>query len=263
MNVLVLLAGIADPKWPLGFAPGGAADAGAVGGGPARVLSPFDEAALELALKLRDDQPETRITAGVLDSREADPLLRTAAGLRPDEVFGIAADTLEQWDARVLSLQLRSVVLGRSTAFELVLVGREMGDRDDGTLPACLAERLGWRFAALAQQIEAAGDSVRVTRERGSVEESIALDTPLVVSVTNDRRNRLRHPLIKNVMAARRSVFPVVRAPPADETASLSLQAVAALAPAVRSSSCRFLEGAPAVQAVELARYLQHWRDAR
>jgi len=63
MNVLVLISGIADPKWPLPPQP----DATALQIHASRyaVMSPFDEAALELALKLRDADPSVAITAVV------------------------------------------------------------------------------------------------------------------------------------------------------------------------------------------------------
>ncbi len=256
MNILVLLAGIADPKWPLKFPPD-LSSASANDTAPPRILSPFDEAALEVALKLRDEQPQTRIAAGVLNSQQGEPLLRTVAALRPNDIFGVDSKSLEQWDARLLSSQLGLIVRERADPVHLMLAGREMGDRDDGTLAACVAEQLAWRFVGLVQRIEATHDTLRLMRERSSVEEWIELAPPLVASVTNDRRNRLRHPLMKNVMAAQRGSVPVMSAPAANETAILLRKNVESLTPPVRKCACRFLAGAPAAQAAELAAFLQ------
>src|SRR5688572_25062594 len=109
MNIAVILAGVADPKWPLEIPAPGAPriDDGAV----PRVLSPFDEAALELALRLRDTQPRARITAVLLTPVENDQLLRAVAAYRPDHLHGLDSKSLHRWDARLLSAQLKAVVL--------------------------------------------------------------------------------------------------------------------------------------------------------
>ena len=260
MHILVLLAGIIDPKWPLQFPVEDFRDSTLRNLVRPRILSPFDEASLEVALKLRDDDPQTRITAMVLHGHESDQLLRSVAAFRLGDVAGIDAGSLESWDARSLSSQLRSIVLQRVEPVDLVLMGREFGDRDDGTLAACLAEQFAWRFVGLVQHIERCDGGVQFIRERGSMEERITLTGPLVASVTNDRRNRLRHPLMKNVMAAKRAKFTVIAAFPPTEPGNLVLMSLEPSVPSVRKTSCRFLSGAPAEQAAELASCLKDRR---
>jgi electron transfer flavoprotein beta subunit len=256
-----LLAGIIDPKWPLQFPVEDFRDSAARNAVRPRILSPFDEASLEVALQLRDDDPQTRITAMVLDGRESDQLLRSVTAFRLDDVTGVDAGSLESWDARALSSQLRSIVLQRGESIDLVLMGRELGDRDDGTLAACLAEQLAWRFVGLVQHIERCDGGVQLIRERGRMEERITLTGPLVASVTNDRRNRLRHPLMKNVMAAKRARFTVIAASPPTEPGNLVLMSLEPPVPGVRKTACRFLSGAPAEQAAGLASFLEDWRS--
>jgi electron transfer flavoprotein beta subunit len=261
VHILVLLAGIIDPKWPLQFPIEDVRDSAARGVARPRVLSPFDEASLEVALKLRDADPHTRITAILLDAIENDQLLRTVAAFRLDEVSGVDAGSLELWDARALSSQLCSIVRQPFGPVDLLLMGRELGDRDDGTLPACIAEQLAWRFVGMVQCIERRDAGVQLVRERGSIEERITLAGPLVASVTNDRRNRLRHPLMKNVVAAKRASFTGIAASPATEPESLVLMSLEPSVPGVRQVACRFFSGTPAEQAAGLASFLGHWRS--
>jgi electron transfer flavoprotein beta subunit len=148
-------------------------------------------------------------------------------------------------------------VLDLEHAADLVLAGRELGDHDTGTVVPCLAEQLGWRFAGLIQSIEWAHSGLRLMRERGNLEEWMTLPFPLVASITNDRRNRLRHPLFKNVVAAKRASFALVPAPGLAEAACVALTGVRLADSQRRTSSCRVLEGSIAAQTAELAEFLE------
>lgn len=238
MNVAVLIAGIADPKWPLD-AP------------QPRIFSPFDESALEVALKLRDADPATTIAVLVAGD---EALGRSAASYRPDHVRRVAIAPHVEWDFRAQALAWKSLLAQLPVAPDLVVVGRELGDRDDGTLPPCLAEALGWPFAALVQQLRATPAGLELMRERGSVEEIIERAPPVVASITNDRRNKLRHPLMKNVMAARRATIEALA--PEAASARVVLEALDSAPKAPRASQCRMLD----VEA--LAQFLRAWRAA-
>ena len=239
MNVLVLLAGVLDPKWPLD--PGNqeltkrTADR--------LILSPFDEAALEIALSLRDTAAATTLRAVVMGGREAERLARSVAALN------VAVATLEiadWWDQNVVAEALGAV----SNETELILIGREFGDCDDGVVPALLAARLGRPHFACAQAVR----DRRVMRESTSAEEWLTLDRALVVSVTNDRRNRLRKPLMKNVMIARQAIIDSLA--PAEVTSCATLAAARTLASCRNAVECPFIDGPPDRQARRLAEML-------
>ncbi len=239
MNVLVLLAGVLDPKWPIETADGGL---------PARnaerlILSPFDEAALETALGLRDASPEIMIRVVVLGGDGAGKLARTVAA------FNIPVETLQVadwWDQNILAEALAGV----ADEADLLLVGREFGDCDDGLVPALLAARLGRPLFARAQAVR----DGRVMREAAGAEEWAALDRPLVVSVTNDRHNRLRKPLMKNVMLARKAVIEAL--PPSTKESDAAFRAVRLIASARRPVECRMIEGTSEAQARQIAEML-------
>ena len=247
MNILLLLSGIADPKWPL---PADSASAAAL----PRKLSPFDESALECALKLRDADPAVRISATVVAPHVEDSLLRAVASHRLDRVTGLKIAETMLWDARTFSALLAAIVT-REAGADLVLIGREFGDGDDGVFAPCLAEALQWPFVGLAQEVVRIEGEWELLRERGELEEHIRLPGPMLASVTNDRRNRLRHPLMKNVAMAKKQVFEISMADVATPEVRLEMLQER---PFMRSSEpCRMIQGSIDEQAAELATLLR------
>ncbi|MBX6374284.1 MAG: electron transfer flavoprotein subunit beta [Acetobacteraceae bacterium] len=262
----MLLAGVVDPKWRLdGLAlrPGTALVEET---GLPRRLSPFDEAALETALKLRDADPTVRVTAVLVGGPANNALLRAIAAFRPHRVFRIGGVALSLWDPLAAVRLLGAAVAAAVERPDLVLMGREFGDGDDGALPPALAEAQGWRFCGLAHAVSLAEDgAVTLRRVRGPREEVLRLRPPVLASITNDRGNRLRHPLLKNVMLAKREPIEVV-APPPDAPAAapaLALRDIAVVPPPTRGAgACRFLTGPVEAQVEELAAFLRRWRAA-
>lgn len=250
MNILVLIAGMADPKWPLPVPMDITTLMAQRKAYP--LLSPFDEAALELALKLRDADATVQITALVNTSALDDALLRTVAALRVDAVRAVpACDT--PWDARACASALAQAAGALERAPDLVLIGREFGDFDDGSVPAAVAEQLGWAFVAQGLAVSAVEGAWRVRRSQGAVQVSVDGPRPLVVSVSNEARNRLRHPLLKNVMTAKKMRFEWQALAAPTRSATLLLAAVTAAEAPVRAVQCRMLVGDVDQQAQALA----------
>jgi len=261
VNVVVLLAGIVDPKSPLQALCLGA-DGGVAGDDKLpRVLSPFDEAALETALQLRDADPAVKITAFLLGGPQCEQLLRVVAAFRLDRVFGADYRPAHRWDVSQLARTLKDALDATEARPELLLIGREFGDCDDGALPPYLAEAWGWRFAGLAQEVARKDNKLMFLRGRGEVDEWLTLPAPAIASVTNDKSNRLRHPLLKNVIAAKSATFTVISPPDPAAPPRLSPSAVKVLGPTLRQGSgCRMLASPVENQVAELIGFLQHLR---
>jgi electron transfer flavoprotein beta subunit len=257
MNVAVLLAGVADPKRllkPLSSDPLRNRSDNPV------IFSPFDEAALEIALKIRDGRPETAIAAIMTGGPESDALLRNAAAHKLDSVTRVDIGSLALWDPVATAQRLAGALDGLGRQPDLVLIGREFGDYDDGAVAPCLASVLGWPLFDLAQFAQWRDERLVLIRDRLGAEEGLFPASPLVASVTNDRRNRLRHPLMKNVMEARRRTVEVV--PSLDAGTALRLQAITTASKKTCEVPCRILGGSLEAQAVELASLLHPWRAA-
>ncbi|MBS0284339.1 MAG: electron transfer flavoprotein subunit beta [Proteobacteria bacterium] len=248
MNVLVFVAGVLDPKWPI--APDGrnvpARDASRL------IMSPFDEAALEIALEIRDGLPDTKVRALVAGGAEAERLARSIAAFNMSDVAIFAVDAL--WDQGATA---RSIADEIGDA-DLILIGREFGDCDDGLVAPMLAALLGFAFFGRVQSVIVA-DTVELLREAGGCEERLVADRPILASVTNDRRTRLRKPLMKNVMIARQASI-ARRDPPAGRQADLELCGASMLSGARARVSCQLLAGTSTEQAEQLADLLMEAR---
>jgi electron transfer flavoprotein beta subunit len=248
MNVMVLIAGVADPKWPLPAT----VDAAALRAHGERyaLLSPFDEAALELALKLRDVDPAVTIHALVTGP---ETLARKVAEWRLDSVQRIVAETAA-WDAPAFAAAVAAATPAVAAAAALVLTGREFGDFDDGALPPLLARAMHLPHVGLAVGVAMRDGSPWVTRQRAGRVERVRLEGRALVSVTNDAQNRLRHPLLKNVMAARKLRIETLAA--AAPPPGVVLAGLQPPMPARRANACRMLTGSTREQADALAQVL-------
>lgn len=244
MNIVVLIAGVHDPRWPI--TPEAATDSAA--GGEHCIMSPFDEAALEMALRIRDARSDTAIAVRVAGGEGAMRVARSIASLNISDVATFAVET--PWDQVATARALAQL----STDAELILMGREFGDFDDGLVPSLLAGLLKAPFFGRAQTIEAQR-GIAFMREAGSHSERLLLSDRAVVSVTNDRRTRLRKPLMKNVMQARQAVIrdqAVAFAP----CSSLALNAISPSTSGRGKTDCTILPGTPEQQAHALAALL-------
>lgn len=198
MNIVVLIAGVHDPKWPI--TPNGALGDAPTSADEHRIMSPFDEAALEMALRLRDADAAVQIAVRVAGGAAAQRIARTVAALNIADVATLTID--RAWDQSATA----GALAPWAAEADLILIGREFGDFDDGLVPALLAGMLGVPFFGRAQTVSGQGGPV-LLREAGPYAETLALSGRLLASVTNDRRTRLRKPLMKNVMQARQAVI--------------------------------------------------------
>lgn len=256
MKILVLLAGVADIRFPLHSISLSSQATIDEQGSPRRVLSPFDEAALEVALKLRDACTTTQVDVLLLDGANSENLMRSVAAFRPDSLQCLELKPFQLWDARQTAAQICGLIERDYGGHELVLVGREMGDLDEGSIAVLLARRLGRLQFAMAQFGQWQGEQLWLMRERGTCEEWLRVDQPLLASVTNDRRNKLRHPLMKNVMQAKRMTFSHVAAS-APMRAGMTLSQLQAAPVIPRIGQCRLLSGDVEQQAKALACWLK------
>lgn len=258
MHVVVLMAGVLDTRRVLSQAVLDAErEFGRGAAAVPRMLSPFDESALETALRLRDADPAVRITALLLEQADDEPLARSVLAHRPDGLLRLDALAVQAWDGVTASAQFASVLAALAEPFDLLLVGREFGDSDDGAFAPALAARLGWRFISQVQALVAGAEGLHWLRERGVFEEWRPVASGTVVSVTNDRRNRLRHPLFKNVAAAKRAPLATKQTPPSPARRALELTASTLASLERRQGHCRMLAGDVATQARALIAHLQ------
>lgn len=248
MEIAVLTSGVADAKWPLPrelSLPALAAHAAHY-----TVLSPFDEAALEVALALRDADPAVRITSLVAGD---EALARRVAGWRPDAVHRVDLAAIARWDSGDGARALAAALAACAPDADLVLVGREFGDFDDGSIPAAIACHAQLPLVALALGVSRAAEGLAVLRQGSDGLERVRVTRRALLSVTNDPGNRLRHPLMKNVMQSKKMAIPSWQPPLPAQASALRLEGIEAAASAAPTTACEWLQGSAADQARALA----------
>jgi len=251
MDITVLISGVADPRHSLPKE----LTVDALQAHLARhgTLSPFDEAALELSLSLRDADPTVRVNV-LVAADEA--LARKVLGWRPDALHRLEFGAIPRWDTDQVTRTLAQALQELAPQTSLVLTGREFGDFDDGSVPAGLARILGMPYIALALRLQNDGGTRTALRQTLGGLERVCLPASTLLSSTNDPGNRLRHPLMKNVMMAKKATLPAWQAPAQTGEATLRLQRMAPTVDPVRRSACEWLEGSPAEKARALAKAL-------
>jgi electron transfer flavoprotein beta subunit len=169
------------------------------------LLGPFEQHALELALRLKDAGIVTRLTAllaGGSGAGEA-PVdgLRKALALRCDEAVHVVADGSDDADPSQTA-ELLVAALRRLEPVDLVLAGRQAGDWDHGQVGYLVAERLGRPCVGLVCGAEAGGDRLRVRRLGVNGIDQLAVRLPAVLTVTSDPALQLRMGSVMDRMAA-------------------------------------------------------------
>lgn len=259
MRIAVLISGVLDYRRPIDKPSSGnwldVIDSPSL---PYR-LSPFDEAALETALRLAN-LGGNHLTIITTDCSADKALTCTLLAYKPDDIIRLSVPSCLRGDARGL-VTLLSVELEQQRAeADLWLMGREIGDLDDGHLAPYLAQCWGLPLVSNALVVNTQLTDLSLQRLRINRIEELTVQMPVIISMTNDRRNRLRHPLMKNLALAKRQTIPLHRFDLGSSGAVLSkAQLVAAEPVPTRYDSlenCHILQGEIAAQAREFARLL-------
>lgn len=167
------------------------------------VVSPFDEQALEAALRIRDRLgAEVEITAITLGPEAARAALKQALALGADAGVHVQDSALNAGDSFTTATAL-AAALRKLGAIDLVLAGRQAADGDAGIVALGVAELLGFSAVTYACAIEPAADGLRVRRVLQDGFESVATPLPALVTVSNEL-GEVRKPNLRETMRAAR-----------------------------------------------------------
>lgn len=243
MHAVVFLKRILDPEVPAErFRIDAAAKEARVEGAP-YVMGPYDENALETALKLKDQDASVRVTVVSYGPPEAEELLRKALSVGADDAVLVTGEAGETHDAFHVAAVLAGVVRRMGDA-DLLLCGLQSGDWDSGQTAFALAEHLDAASVALAAEVEAvdaASFVVRRVLEDGT--EWVRVPRPAVLSVTNDGTNALRMAKVKDILAAKRKTVEHLTTGDLGVEAPAMVEIVELAAPEVRKASVTWIEG--------------------
>tara|TARA_A100001037_G_C15150757_1_gene639073 strand:+ start:5370 stop:6182 length:813 start_codon:yes stop_codon:yes gene_type:complete len=231
--------------------------------GMSPVISPFDEQAIEAALKIRDaaeENAEVRITALTIGDEGARGIVKHVLALGADDAVMMSDPAFADSDSFATAFAL-SKAIAKLGAVDLVLAGRQAADLDAGVVGPGLAELMGVPAITFARKIEVVDGTVRVVRVLGDGSETVEAPLPAVVTVAHEMGN-VRNASLRETMRAAKK--PVEAWAPADINAEAgeigangARRNVERLYVPAKDSTCEFIDGdGPEAIAGALARRL-------
>ncbi len=158
-------------------------------------MNPFDEIAVEEAVRLKEQGVATEILAVSIGPAKAQETLRTALAMGADRA--ILVQTEEDAEPLAVAKILKGIVTEEGP--ELVILGKQAIDDDSNQTGQMLAALLGWPQGTFASKIEMADGGATVTREVDGGLETVKLKLPAVVT-TDLRLNEPRYASLPNIM---------------------------------------------------------------
>jgi electron transfer flavoprotein beta subunit len=176
-------------------------------------MNPFDEIAVEEAIRLREAGKAEEVIAVSIGVKQAQETLRTALAMGADRAILIVAAEDVHTDIEPLAVAklLKAVIDAEQPG--VVLCGKQAIDNDMNATGQMLAALTGWAQATFASKIEIEGDSALVTREVDGGLQTIKVKMPAIMTV-DLRLNEPRYASLPNIMKAKKK--PLDEKTPAD-----------------------------------------------
>ena len=197
-------------------------------------MNPFDEIAVEEAIRLKEKGAVTEIIAVSIGEPKAQETLRTALAMGADRAILIVAEG--EVEPLAVAKLLQKVVEAESP--ELVILGKQAIDDDSNQTGQMLGALLGWGQGTFASKVEIEAGQAKVTREVDGGSETVSLKLPAIVT-TDLRLNEPRYASLPNIMKAKSK--PLEQKTPADYGVDVTprLKTLKVTEPPVRSAGIK------------------------
>lgn len=162
-------------------------------------MNPFDEIAVEEAVRLKEAGTAEEIIAVSMGVQQCQETIRTALAMGADR--GILVQTDAELQPLAVAKMLKALVDKESP--DLVILGKQAIDDDANQTGQMLAALLDWPQGTFASKVELADGKANVTREIDGGLETLALNTPCVIT-TDLRLNEPRYASLPNIMKAKK-----------------------------------------------------------
>jgi len=161
-------------------------------------MNPFDEIAVEEAVRLKEKNICKEITVISVGSQKSEETIRTALAMGADK--GILVETNEDMQPLEVAKILNEIVKKNNP--DLVLMGKQAIDDDSNQTGQMLAALLGWPQGTFVSKLEINSQEINVTREIDGGLETLTIKLPAVVT-TDLRLNEPRYASLPNIMKAK------------------------------------------------------------
>jgi electron transfer flavoprotein beta subunit len=162
-------------------------------------MNPFDEIAVEEAIRLREAGKASEIVAVSIGPAQASETIRTALAMGADRGILVKADTAVE--PLAVAKILKAIVETEKPG--LVIMGKQAIDDDCNQTGQMLAALLNWSQGTFASKLTIDGDSITVTREVDGGLQTVKLKAPAIVT-TDLRLNEPRYASLPNIMKAKK-----------------------------------------------------------
>ena len=198
-------------------------------------MNPFDEIAVEEALRLKEAGKASEVVAVSIGPAKTDETIRTALAMGADRGIWVKTDEAGIEPLTVAKL-LKKVVEAEGPT--LVILGKQAIDDDCNQTGQMLSALLGWPQATFASKVMLGDTGVEVTREIDGGLQTLRLDLPAVLT-TDLRLNEPRYASLPNIMKAKKK--PIDEKSPADLGVDLAprLQVLSTSEPAGRTAGIK------------------------
>ena len=172
-------------------------------------MNPFDEIAVEEAVRLKEKKICDEIIAISIGSAKSEETLRTALAVGADK--GILIETEEDVQPLEVAKILKEIIKKNNP--DLVLMGKQAIDDDSNQTGQMLAALVGWPQGTFTSKLEINGKKINVTREIDGGLETLGMELPAIVT-TDLRLNEPRYASLPNIMKAKQK--PIEKTTPGD-----------------------------------------------
>ena len=205
-------------------------------------MNPFDEIAVEEAVRLKEAGKATEIVAVSMGVKQCEETLRTALAMGADRAIHVETDA----ELQPLAVAKLLKQIAAKEAPQLVILGKQAIDDDANQTGQMTAALLGWAQGTFASKVELADGSVAVTREVDGGLETVSLTLQAVLT-TDLRLNEPRYVKLPNIMAAKKK--PLDKTSPADLGVDVTprLKTLKVAEPAKRSAGIKVANAAELV----------------
>jgi len=166
-------------------------------------MNPFDEIAVEEAIRLKEKGVATEIVVVSIGVKQAQETLRTALAMGADRAILIEATADVQQDIEPLAVAKLLKAVVDAEAPGLVLCGKQAIDNDMNATGQMLSALLGWSQATFVSELTVDGDHAVITREVDGGLQTIRVKMPTIVTV-DLRLNEPRYASLPNIMKAKK-----------------------------------------------------------
>jgi electron transfer flavoprotein beta subunit len=162
-------------------------------------MNPFDEIAIEEAIRLKEAGKAEEIIAVSIGPQKAQETIRTALAMGADRGILIKCD--DEVEPLAVAKLLKGVVEAEKP--DLVILGKQAIDDDSNQTGQMLSALLGWPQGTFASKLELEGEKARVTREVDGGLQTVLLNMPCIIT-TDLRLNEPRYASLPNIMKAKK-----------------------------------------------------------